>query len=639
MITPSLQSSRSALSPEPGTPGESEDSVRFHGRNISQLPAEVVPGITRYLSMSEVLVLGQVCRDLRSNLQVCGVITDIWNYLSLPKNKKRSVHRLVTGNRPLIDHLRNNPVRYCKSFPIQHSPAIYIKYASHFREQMIRASSVTLVSSGSIDVLKDFYSCKLNNQHNCLIQDNYDSKQLYIWTNQKNGSWQKEGKIGYKKNFFEYSQHGADILFVDGREDGKNLLSIVKRSELGIWNVTQKLYLNDIIPPPEMYRIVQMHLAENQRVMFCEVARFDFKNGEVLIFAVDAGGRWLKKGMFQLYDDEITFQFRFSQDCCHAAVFSRTIIFFVSRQDDESWMKTGEIKSEPQILLTRHKSNLEFSADDHHFVAWGEKIRVRFRNRSLRRDIQVIVASRDDHGHWSEVKRINRTCVPTSQQPSPYTKFSLDGNHLFVCINNELIILSQHEGQWLLSSNLLEPWDGSRCKIWTTMDPSLFMVGSDETAWIYGIDVSGVWNKQHEFSCLPHMFFPKISSDGDTAVCLQGEAWQIDMRSRTDRWQLVLWCRRHPDQWIKQEIDIPATWAEFSPDGSLVALASGCDLILLGLNEERQWQEKGRQQFDHRIERLCFSPCGRSVRVNIQKEECDVVAFWQVVPQEWQDDN
>ena len=111
-MTPSLQSSPSALSPKQGNPGESEYYVCFHGRSISQLPAEVLLSITGYLSMREVLVLSQVCRDLRNKLEVCAVVTNIRNYLSLPKNKKWSVHQLVTGNRLLIDHLRNNPVGY-----------------------------------------------------------------------------------------------------------------------------------------------------------------------------------------------------------------------------------------------------------------------------------------------------------------------------------------------------------------------------------------------------------------------------------------------------------------------------------------------------------------------------------------------
>ena len=51
--------------------------------------------------MREVLALGQVCRGLHSNLQTCGVITDICNYLCLPKDIKWSIHYFVTDNRLL----------------------------------------------------------------------------------------------------------------------------------------------------------------------------------------------------------------------------------------------------------------------------------------------------------------------------------------------------------------------------------------------------------------------------------------------------------------------------------------------------------------------------------------------------------
>ena len=77
-----------------------------------------------------------------------------------------------------------------------------------------------------------------------------------------------------------------------------------------------------------------------------------------------------------------------------------------------------------------------------------------------------------------------------------------------------------------------------------------------------------------------------------------------------------------------------ATRVEFSPEGALAALANGCDLTLLGLTEERQWQEKGRQQFDGEVINVDFSPCSRSLRVDFQQGEGCVVSFWQIVPQE-----
>ena len=52
-----------AIGPGQGNGGESEDTVRFHGRSISHLPTEVLAGITHYLSMCEVLALGQVWRN------------------------------------------------------------------------------------------------------------------------------------------------------------------------------------------------------------------------------------------------------------------------------------------------------------------------------------------------------------------------------------------------------------------------------------------------------------------------------------------------------------------------------------------------------------------------------------------------
>ena len=627
MITPFLQSSSSALSPGPGSQGESEDSVRFHGRSISQLPVEVLLVITHYLSMGEVLALGQVCRDLRSQLERCGVITDIWNYLSLPKNKQRFVRRLVTGNQLLIDHLRNNPVGYSKSFPIQHGPAIYTKYASYFREQTVRASSVTLVLSGCFGELSDRTLCQLNYQHHCLIQDDYDTEQLYVWTKQKDGSWKNEYMIGYQSFTIDSKEHGDGILIIGGDEDGKGLLLIVERNEWGIWNLTHKQYLNEISRSLEYHDIVQVTLAGNQRVILCEVANFEYDSGEIIIFGLDADGRWRTKYRCESGSDFYDFQFGFSQDCGHIALITGERIFIVSEQDDGAWIKTGEIdgawiktgeiKSESQF-----ENNLEFSADDHHFVSWSENKLIRRRDQLLRRDVHIIVASLDDQGHWSEVLRINETCDSRIQLSSPHAKFSSDGKQLFVCIDNKLNILSLHDGKWVSSTHLLGPFDDSRRKIGTTMDPSLFMVTSDKTAWIYAIDASGVWGKQHEFPCYPE-FSPKISSSGDTVICLHDKACQID-----------LWSCRHTDQWIKQEFTIPVSLVEFSPDGSLVALATGDDLILLGRTEVSQWQEKGRQHFDGLVKDFGFSPCGRSIRIDFTKEESVVVTLWQIVPQE-----
>ena len=620
LITSSLQSIPSALSLNPD---KNEELVCFDGRSISHLPAEMLLGITRYLSMRDVLVLGQVCRDLRSNLERCGVIIDIRNYLPLPQHIKRSIHRLVTGNRLLIDHLRNNSVFCHKTFPIQHTPAIYTKYVRRFREHTIRASSVTLVQSGCINESTHVSFYKLNYQHNCLIRDGIDVDYLQVWTNQKGGLWENENTIDGYKTFLFCRQHDTDILFVGGKEDGKSHLAILERNESGEWNVIQKQCLNQISTSLKDHIVTQIILAENQRMMMCEVVMPHLWRSErrLLIFAVD-DGLWQLKGNCRLrgYEDYL----QFSQNCRHVAALSSSGIIFYSRQDDGTWIETGDIYDH-DFLLERDK--FEFSADNHHLVAWGQKYRglscvepIRIspdgRRMPCRTDPIVLVASLGDQGHWSESQRFSRIC---DQKMSPHARFSPDGKHLFVCIDNQLNIMSLHEGSPVPSTNLLKP--GSSCQIRTTMDPSLFMVTSDTTASIYAIDASGVWGKQHEFSSSPECS-AKITADGTTVICRPGKARQID-----------IWSRRHSDQWIKQEIAIPATQADFSPDGSLVALAEDRDLFILGLTEQGQWREKGRQKLDHPVTSLSFSPCGRSIRIDlgVGNNGCCDVTFWQIV--------
>lgn len=616
MITSSAQSSPLALSLEQGNPGRGEDPVGFHGREIHQLSAEMLLDITRYLSMRDVLAFGQVCRDLRVKLVMCGVITDIWNYLSLPKHRKWTIHRLVTDNRPLLDHLRNNPAGYSKFFPIQHIPAIYTKYASHFREHTIRASSVDLVSIGCLDAFIELTFSKLNRQHSCLIHDGDNDTKLYVWTNQKNGCWEKEHMIDYQSYSVAATEHGTGILIIGGELDGKSYLSILERNERGEWNDTQKLYLKDISLSLESHDILQIHLAENQQVMLCEVTTLEFADAEVLMFDRDIDGQW--RSVFRFQCPEIDdFQFRFTQDCQHIALFNGKLIVFVSKQDDRTWITTGEIKSESSF----DKKNLEFSVDDHHFVAWGDKRRGRRGQCGLLEainDFHVLVASRNDQGQWVEVLRLTRSS--DSLTPPPHASFSPDGKHLFVCINNELVILSLHEGQWVSTINVLEPWDGRRCKIKTTMDPSVFMVTSNRMAWIYAMDSSGVWNKQHEFSCAPE-FSPKISSDGNTAICLDHSAKQM-----------ALWSRSHAGKWIEQNIPIFAIQVQFSPDGSLVALTSSRQLMVFGLTAQSRWQKKSHQYFHAHINKVRFSPCGRSIRVDYLRGDSVHITFWKVVP-------
>ena len=624
MIISSLQSKPSALSLNPG---KNEKTVCFDGHSICQLPPEMLLCITRYLSMREVLVLGQVCRDLRSILERCDVIIDIRNYLPLPKHIKRSIHRLVTGNRLLIDHLRNNSVLSRGSFPIQHTPAIFTNYARHLREHTIRASSVTLVQSGCINesTVELFY--KLNYQHNCLVREGWDVDYLQVWTNQKAGFWTNEYTIDGYKSFLFCRQHDTDILFLGGKEDGRSRLAILKRKESGEWHVIQKQFLDQISTSLENHVIEQIILAENQRLMMCNVS-IPHGWGSVrllLIFAV-ADGLWKLEGKCRLHGFEDYLQF--SEDCGHVAALSGSGIMFYSRQDDGTWIETGDI-FDNDFQLAREK--FEFSVDNHHLVAWGQKnrglcypepIRIGPNGRRMpcRTDPLVLVASLDDQGHWSESHRFNRIC---DQETSPHARFSPDGKHLFVCFDNQLNIMSLHEGSPVPSTYLLEP--GSSCQIRTTMDPSLFMVTSNKTASIYAIDACGVWGKQHEFSSSPECS-AKITSDGTTVICRPGEAEQID-----------IWSRRHPDQWIKQEIAIPATLADFSPDGSLVALARDRDLFILGLTEQGQWREKGRQKLDHRVMSLSFSPCGRSIRIDVDADvdnkECRDVTFWQIVTQ------
>ena len=627
MITSSLQSNPSALSLNPVKNEETknEETVCFDGRSICQLPPEILLCITRYLAMREVLVLGQVCRDLRSILERCDVIIGIRNYLPLPKHIKRSIHRLITGNRLLIDHLRKNSVLSRGSFPIQHTPAVFTHYARHLREHTIRASSVTLVPSGCINegTAELFY--KLNYQHNCLVRDGWDREYLQVWTNQKAGFWTNEYRIdGYKTILF-CKQHDTDTLFLGGEEDGRSRLAILERKESGEWHVIQKQFLDQISTSLENHVVEQIILAENQRMMMCNVC-IPHGWGSVrmlLIFSVD-DGLWKLEGKCHLHGYEDYLQF--SQDCGHVVAQSSSGIIFYSRQDDGTWIETGDI-FDGDFELERDKS--EFSADNHHFVAWGQKYRGRSfpqpirigpngRRMPCRTDPLVLVASLDDQGHWSESRRFNRIC---DQETSPYAKFSPDGKHLFVCIDNQLNIMSLHEGSPVPSTYLLKP--GSRRQIMTTMDPSLFMVTSNTTTSIFAIDASGVWGKQHEFSSSPECS-PKITSDGTTVICRPGKAEQID-----------IWSRQHPNQWIKQEIAIPATQADFSPDGSLVALAKDRDLFILGLTEQDQWREKGHQKLDHPVVSLSFSPCGHSIRIDVDAEVDENnsrhVTFWQIV--------
>ena len=621
MITPSRQSNPSATSQPP--PGKSKDSASFHGFSISQLPADVLPGITCYLSMCEVLALGQVCRGLRSNLQRCGVITDICNYLSLPKGIKWSIHYFVTGNRLLIDHLRKNPAAYNKSFAIQHSPAIYRKYASYFRECMVRASSVTLVSSGHIDGPCNETSYKLNSQHNCLIQECNDTNLLHVWTNQKDGSWKCEHTADTDLWSYEIDriQHGAQTLFIDGGWDESTHLRFVERNELGKWNETKRLYPAAIVGTTEDLFIHQVDLANNQRVMLCLLDHYLSTKSALLIVGLDADGRWQTKGKFQFCGKIVPdlARFRFSHDCRHVAGFTTNLILFVSEQDDGTWVETGKIEPEGKFSI----ESLKFSTDDRHSVLCGKDTGsddvLPWRN-----DFCVIVVSQDEHGHWSEAQRIYRSCG-SSTGAHPHAKFSVDSKQLFVSINRQLIILSLHEGKWVSSTHppKLRDADG---KIKTSMDPSSFMVIADKTACFFAIDASGVWSKQREFFCYRNLP-PTISPEGDTVVCLYEHDWQIE-----------IWTRRHSDQWIKQEFSISAYRAEFSPDGSLLALASYDSLTLLGRTEKTEWQKKAEQRMGGPVMDLSFSPCGRSIRVDYEERGNAVVSFWQIVPQALRDE-
>ena len=615
MITPSRQSDPPAISQD--RPGKSKVSASFHGFSISQLPAEVLPGITCYLSMREVLALGQVCRGLRSNLQRCGVITDICNYLSLPKDIKWSIHYFVTGNRLLIDHLRKNPAAYNKFFPIQHSPAIYTKYASYFRECMVRASSVTLVSSGHIDGPCNEKSYNLNSQHNCLIQQCTDTDQLHIWTNQKDGSWKCEHSADINMWDSEVTRikHGAQTLFIEGDWDEDTHLRIFERNELGKWNETERLYPSVILDTLEDLYVHQVDLANNQRVMLCVMDHFLSKKSALLIVGLDADGRWRTKGRFQFWGKIVPnlARFKFSHDCRHVVGFTSKLIVFVSEQDDGTWIETGKIRSGGKFFI----ASLKFSPDDRHSVLCGEDIRSDV--RPSREDAFVIVVSQDDHGHWSVAREINRHYF--SLGLSPHAKFSVDSKQLFVSIDRELVILSLHEGKWMTSTDQLRLRDDN-CKIKTSMDPSSFMVIADETAWFFAMDASGAWGKLHEFSCYEDLP-PKISPEGDTVVCLFEHDRPIE-----------IWTRSPPDRWIKQQFSIYAYRAEFSPDGSLVALANTRDsLTLLGRTEKGEWQKKAEQRIGDFIVGLSFSPCGRSIRVDYEKWDEVTVSFWQIEPQ------
>lgn len=152
---------------------------------------------------------------------------------------------------------------------------------------------------------------------------------------------------------------------------------------------------------------------------------------------------------------------------------------------------------------------------------------------------------------------------------------------------------------------------------------------------VWQLDGAGVWHCQHNFiyTCDRRanrryensavLTAQKLSPDGHSIICTD------------DRGRLDIRVQKEDGEWVQQtpDPDLRLCKPVFNHGGYLLA---GLDvnnkscLVVLGINPNGIWQEKGRLQAEGCIDSFKFSPCGHSIQVTSIDGDQKILSFWQI---------
>ncbi|WP_257296164.1 F-box/WD repeat-containing protein [Endozoicomonas sp. YOMI1] len=632
------------------------------GRFIGAMSGDSLANLLSYLSIQDLANLELVSRGVRTVLHdKCGMsVSQLHKYyqyfLSLPKAEQHFYQAMATGNPQLLHHLRTVPAIFSPCYPVQCRPeALCAYYNQHFCQQMINAPSLSLSAAGCMEFLPIVSTFFLNANHNCLINGDSRARAMHIWAPDNSGSWHRELSTDYITGINMHNQHGGNILFLPseqlsgeppavdaGGNAHEHLLSVVRRSDSGIWSEAQQMTVADIYPHLAHRCINEMILSDDGKSLVC----IDHESGGAIL-CCETDGNWRHNNDLSWGDNH---EICFSPDSQYIALFDGAEVSFITRDADGLWSCCSKIvfglssdvavarqaASDDDRLFDNMEFDMAFSPDSRHFAAWSDDVGIYDESiPGAETEFYVKVAGLDQNRQWSHRLTITkkhsdpRHCFLLSVAFSPDGKllvvatitgfdiWSLDDDNSWSPVMQDRAYI-ERAGQILRKLPDIQFSMNSRLLYFMMAASSLNVDDNELRASIWQRRDSGQWECARILSSSSLL---KVSPRGSALVC-GGESDCTDIYRCT-----------HSGQWLWQHIKLSIQEACFNRQGCLIAArVNDGSLLLLGLSSDGTWQEKNRWRPEGQIRDFEFSPCSRSLQTRVYRNGKEVLTFWQIKP-------